>query len=129
MDKTLLMHIMQRGEHLLHHIFDHILRQSRPTRAILILSPHVVKHSPLDILKHKIDVVIRPNHLFHLDYIRMLQFPQSLHLAKAHGLVPTLKLTLHFLDSDRLSRLQQNGLKYSAIGPIATVFNDLKFIH
>ena len=76
------MHEGQPAQSLEHDGFDLTLLEP------LFLFVHKLENIFLLVLKHKVELVLSPDHLFQFYDILVVQFPQRFYLAQCHALVP-----------------------------------------
>ena len=123
------MNVLKTLQHLFYDLHYLIIRQATVVRAPSLTLSHEVEHSAFHKLEYEVDIVFRSDYFFHLDYVRVAEFSQGPHFTKAHGFVPTLKLSFHLFDRNDFTTRDQLSFVYCAISPIATVLDNLEFFH
>jgi len=128
MEVTSAVDVGETSQQLFHDAFDLIERESISATKALVFSD-VVENRALDVLEDEVHIALHSNDFLQLYHVFVVQSPQCFHFTQAHGLIPAIKLPLHFLNGDCFTSCLVYGLDNSAVCTIAAVFYNLELIH
>lgn len=122
------MNVGETSQQLFHDGFNLIEREPvGPTKALVFTD--VVENCALDVLEDKVHIALHSNDFLQLYHVFVVQSPKCFHLTQAHGLIPAIKLPLHFLNGDCFTSCLVYRFHNSAVSAIAAVFYNLELIH